>query len=126
MPAPARGGDLRIAAGTIEVADGVIRTETLGEGRGGDLSLAADRVLVEGEVSALGAGGPGGDLRIEGDEVIVRAGGLVTTQAFGDEDAGQIAIDAGTLEVSGSLSGIAALGAAEHRRARPAAADRSR
>src|SRR4029453_19258435 len=117
------GGDPRIEAGALEVAaDGVIRTVTTSEGRGGDLTLAADRVLVEGEVSPLPsgldddaagvAGGPGGDLRIEGDEVVVRAGGLVTTEAFGDEDAGQIAIDAGTLEGSGSLSGIQAFGAA--------------
>ena len=107
-----RGGDLRIEAGTIEVADGVVRTVTLGGGPGGDLALVADDVLVEGgEVSALGAQGPGGDLRIEGDEVAVRAGGLVSTQALGDESAGQISIEAGKLEVSGSLSGIAALGA---------------
>jgi large exoprotein involved in heme utilization and adhesion len=68
-------------------------------------------VLVQGEVSALGVIGPGGGLSIEGDQVIVRDGGFITSRTFGDADAGQIAIDAGTLEVSGSLSGIAAFAA---------------
>ncbi|PPT05549.1 Putative hemagglutinin-related protein [Geitlerinema sp. FC II] len=107
-------GNLNIDVGQLIVREGAqISTGTQGDGRGGNLTVRANRITVEGlsenqqEPSAIlsqvqpPATGRSGDVTIETRELFVYDGGLVEASTFGLGNAGDLTIDADSVEVTG-------------------------
>ncbi len=99
------GGSITIRAGervTIDAARllGGVHGDSFGQGRGGDILIAAPRVEVRrgGGISAAAAGtGPGGSIRVEADVATLEAGGLIRNYTTGEGRGGTVDIRAGEI-----------------------------
>ncbi|MCP6762700.1 MAG: filamentous hemagglutinin N-terminal domain-containing protein [Fischerella sp. CENA71] len=116
-------GDLTIKTGELLVQDGAqINASTFGTGKGGNLTITADKVQLigiatttNGQISSAlttqagsEATGTAGDLTINTRELLVQDGAFIDASTFGKGNAGIIKINAtGNLTVDGSDSFIA-------------------
>ncbi|TBR60845.1 hypothetical protein B4U84_08395 [Westiellopsis prolifica IICB1] len=114
-------GDLTIKTGELLVRDGAqINASTFGAGKGGNLTITADKVQVIGRstngqfYSALGtivgseASEAAGNLTINTGELIVQDGGVINVSTYGRGNAGIIKINATrNISVDGNDSFIA-------------------
>jgi large exoprotein involved in heme utilization and adhesion len=91
--------------GSLSIAQGgYFGSTTLGSGRGGNVSIDADIIRVQGATpsfipsgiaaSTVGQGGDSGNIDIRTRELILRDAGLVTTTNLGVGNAGDIVIEA--------------------------------
>ena len=100
-PATGTGGVVTISASSVELLDGgVVQSRSDSAGDGGDISIVAERLEVEGSgdrdgarISSLGFGeGGGGDVSLVVREVELRAGGQIFADTEGPGDAGDLSI----------------------------------
>jgi filamentous hemagglutinin family protein len=109
------GGDLTITTGQLRVLNGGRVSAMAGNGRAGNIIIRAREVEVadpvvdftgasSGIVASVseGASGAGGILEIVTDRLRVLRGGQITAATAGDGNAGNINIQAGIIEVSGT------------------------
>jgi filamentous hemagglutinin family protein len=100
-------GNLSVTAGNIEMHDGAaISTNTLGDGKGGDLSVAADTILLFGDgapftgiAAQAGGNGDAGNLAITANSIEMHDGADIDASTFGLGNGGNLIIVAETLEV---------------------------
>jgi len=108
-----RGGTVAVTARELELHDGgQIGSGTFGSGDAGQVTVTADRLLVSGssQISGstiLSSTGRGGTVVVTARELELRDGGQITSSTRGSGDAGQVAVTADRLLVSGSPSVIA-------------------
>ena len=122
-----QGGPMDIALlGDLKVVDGAaIFTNALGSGNGGNLSIHAASVLINGSAmpnqftgisagTATGATGDAGDLNIRVDQTLSIMGhGQIGANTFSSGNGGNLSVHAGSLSIDGSatphlFTGIAA------------------
>lgn len=120
--AAGEGGDINIAAGSIEILAGEpgtsssITTGTFGSGNAGDIDIQASRVFSEGNSQRSGAAiqttsanpdSRGGQIRLDVGSLILVRGGLVFAEPSGGSD-GRPTIDvtADSISISGSGSDL--------------------
>ncbi|NER20834.1 MAG: filamentous hemagglutinin N-terminal domain-containing protein [Symploca sp. SIO1C2] len=111
----ANGGEIRINANQLTLRDGgSVSGSTVGKGKGGDVTINADSVMVTGtsenqlfasglSVEALGDG-EAGNLMIEANQLLLQDGGIVSASTFGDGNGGMIDIKVSELSISGASS----------------------
>ena len=98
-------GDTKVTSHNLSItAGGYLGSTTLGSGQGGDVTVNADFIQVDGAtptaipsiISATTAGrlGNSGDLQLKTRQLIIQDSGLVTTSSIGVGDAGDISVDA--------------------------------
>ncbi|MDF5729519.1 MAG: filamentous hemagglutinin N-terminal domain-containing protein [Rhizonema sp. PD38] len=114
--ATGNAGDLNIKTGSLLIRDGAqVSNGTFGAGRAGNLTLNADNVQVIGtssdgkSVSNLSAGansgaGNAGDLNIKTGSLLIRDGGQVSNGTFGAGRAGNLTVNADSVQVIGTSS----------------------
>ena len=111
-------GNIMIDAQNLMLMDGgLISTDTLGAGRGGDLTIMADNMILDGSASGdiftgifmnvlIGSTGVGGNLTIENSEggpinsLVIRSA-LMSTATFGSGRGGNINIQSDELLIDG-------------------------
>lgn len=99
---PGRGVDLEFTESITLTSVDSINTTTQGAGTGGDIRLAAPSVVLDGDglVARVQAGsgpnatGHAGNIRLETERLDIVRGGILSTVATGDGDAGDIHIEA--------------------------------
>ncbi|QZZ20504.1 S-layer family protein [Leptothermofonsia sichuanensis E412] len=101
--ATGQGGNLEITTGRLRVADGAqVASDTLGEGKAGDLLVNARIVELAGFslqgssglfAGALIGSGAGGDVRVTADRLVIRDGATISVSNFPSRD---LSIPAGT------------------------------
>ncbi|MCC5647759.1 S-layer family protein [Nostoc sp. CHAB 5824] len=116
--ATGNAGDLTITTKTLLVQDGAqVTTGAFGAGSSGNLKVNADAVEVigsntfDGSSSKLttqnqGTTGNAGDLTITTKTLLVQDGAQVGTGTFGAGSSGNLTVNADTVEVIGSFSGL--------------------
>jgi filamentous hemagglutinin family protein len=115
-----RGGDMQVTAGTATL-DGAstITTQTDGDGNAGNISANVGNLSLTGGAMILSNNninftfgfGQGGNVTIQGlqgagsaaDSITLTGGAAITTQTFGPERAGDVAITTGSLMLDGSM-----------------------
>jgi filamentous hemagglutinin family protein len=103
------GGTVRVAAQTVEIADGgQISARSFGAGDAGSVEVRADeRLTVAGGprgfsvISANTVDGAGGTLEVETDRLELRDGGSVRASTIGAGDSGDVSVRANQIEVAG-------------------------
>ncbi|MFN6486805.1 MULTISPECIES: filamentous hemagglutinin N-terminal domain-containing protein [unclassified Nostoc] len=114
-------GDLTIKTNTLLVRDGAqVNTSTFGKGKGGNLSINADKVQVIGmsddrQVSSglfaeagTGLSGNAGDLTINAGELLIQNGANVSADTFGSGNGGNLSINAGKVLIQDGVDVSAA------------------
>lgn len=107
----APGGELIVLAETLEVRDGgrIEGATVLGNGQGGDLRIATDRLLVTrtpgsdrtGEIRTISVnGGDSGDIRITANDIVVEEESQVASLSGSRGDGGDITIATGSLRLA--------------------------
>jgi filamentous hemagglutinin family protein len=110
-------GKIKVTAESLTVNEkSQISSSTRGSGRGGNIEIQANNVTVSGAgaplgpadslasaigAQAAGSSGAAGDITIKAGTLQVLDGAKITTQTFGPGKGGNIAIDAGSVVVSG-------------------------
>ena len=108
-------GNLTIRTNTLLVKDGAeINSNTFGQGRGGNLSIAAQDIQVIGTsqdaqfLSGLFAStepnstGDAGELTIKANNLLVKDGGRITASTFGEGKGGNLSVDADNIQLIGT------------------------
>jgi large exoprotein involved in heme utilization and adhesion len=103
-----------ITAGTLEVRDGgVVSSDTRGRGRGGTVTIGADRLVVtSGDIQKGGytrissrpqplSTGSGGSIKITAGAVEVSDGAVISTSTLGTGNGGDITVQADSVMISG-------------------------
>ena len=109
------GGSVSIATGDLLLENaGQINVNTFGLGNAGDLNVRANDIKVVGEseggdfVSGLFAQadifqtGRGGNIFVETNDLLVADGGQISSNTFGEGDAGNLTIEAKNIELVGA------------------------
>ena len=113
------GGNVRLQGGIVKIADGsAILADTLGDGSGGNLEIAATEAteIVGTSVNNffptrlstdvdLGATGNGGNLAIATNYLLVADGAQLNSGTFGPGDGGNLTVEATEMEVIGESDG---------------------
>ncbi|MBH8578135.1 filamentous hemagglutinin N-terminal domain-containing protein [Nostocaceae cyanobacterium CENA369] len=114
--ATGKAGNLTINTGELLIQDGAdVTAGTFGAGKGGDLTITADKVLLFNEsadslYSSLtvqadrGATADAGNLTINTGELLVRDGAQVTANTYGTGKGGNLSITASKVQLIGSSS----------------------
>jgi large exoprotein involved in heme utilization and adhesion len=96
-------GDVNIDAASLTMSGGVIRTDTLGAGQGGDVRIVSsgfvdvrDGATIR---STATASGDSGNVSIDAESIEIR-GGIVNTSAASDGDGGRIRLLAPMIELT--------------------------
>ena len=107
-----KGGAITLNAQTIELKGGIIRSSTR-SGAGGDITIRANRLNLDGQQQSSDvitgittssretATGKGGDIKLELQDLRVLNGSGIRTGAYGVGNAGNIVIQAKTIDVIG-------------------------
>lgn len=106
------------ASGALRVVDGgSIGSDTLGSGRAGSVVLRAARLVVDGAGSGIaqiasdalpGSSGAAGSLSVQvGGELRLVNGGSLRASTLSTGNAGDVALNAGTMLVDGGAAGVA-------------------
>ncbi len=101
-----RGGNVEVSGQQVTVINGgEITSDTAGAGAAGKVIVQAPQIKVNGgfiEARALAdSTGRGGDVEVSGQQVEVANGGTISSATFGAGDAGQIRVNADTLQIAG-------------------------
>jgi filamentous hemagglutinin family protein len=98
------GGQIRVAADRVELANARLDANEFGDGSGGGIEVFAGELQLVGSTfdAATFAGGPGGNVHIEADRIVLRAGSGLFANTVGAGNAGTVEIAAGELELEGS------------------------
>ena len=114
LPTSGFGGNVRVHADRIAVADGgQISSFTAGVGKGGDVSVTADELTITGgklaavigtESQFTGFGGDGGQVSIDAGRLTILTGGRVSASTFGAGAAGDVTVRAGSVFISQGTS----------------------
>ena len=108
------GGDVKLIAQILNLEDGArVSTSTFGVGFGGELSVQADFLNVEGStpfgfssglLAVVGpeALGQGGQVKVKAEKILLQKGGGIVASTFGEGDAGSIIIEGGQVDVLGA------------------------
>jgi large exoprotein involved in heme utilization and adhesion len=103
------------------IRGGSIAASTYGSGAGGDIRVDAEHLTITGDdtprVTGIGAdsrasrfGGPGGNVLVQADEMLLQHRGTISAVTFGDGDGGDVQVNAKTLRIDGDgadgLTGI--------------------
>lgn len=136
------GGNIEVNAREVLVNQGIINASTMGEGRGGSITIRADRGAIvtgiglaalqenaiepvslgtsilsnssAGIVSNSSGAGRAGDITIETPRLAIANAGLVTTSSLGAGAAGNLLFQIGeSLEVNGSFIAAGTLGSGQ-------------
>lgn len=113
----AKGGNISIQSSNLELLgtalnprqfNSGIGTFTYGSGPGGDLNISTETLVVKkGILNTITAGpGRGGNSTVSAKKISVSEGGVVGTFTFGSGRGGDQLINASTVEVSGEASSI--------------------
>ncbi|KAF3889502.1 MULTISPECIES: two-partner secretion domain-containing protein [Nostocales] len=119
-----KGGDVRIDTNNLRLGDGAqVAVYTTDSGLGGNLTVkASDSIAIVGESNLLNpplpsllftdttGSGKAGDIRIETGNLSVRDGARISASTFSDGDAGNIAIQARKVELTGNQTASQASG----------------
>jgi filamentous hemagglutinin family protein len=112
-PSSGRAGSVSIDAAEIVLRNGGgVRTDTLAAGDAGDVVVKAGSLLVDGDNSqiasgaAAGSSGRAGLIEVDAADVALQRGGRITTSSAGRGKAGTVRVQAGSVRVDGSDSGI--------------------
>ena len=110
-----QGGDVKISASTLQIEGGAyVSTDTIGAGKGGNLSVDALDVQIIGRsadnkvgsrLSALAqpnSTGDAGSLTIKTNTLLVRDGAYVSTATFGAGKGGNLTVDAQGVQLIGT------------------------
>jgi filamentous hemagglutinin family protein len=108
-----RSGDVSIQADQIELdSSGAITTDTLGSGAGGNITLTADDLIIDGINSAAATGvsaaaffgstGSAGNIAINANSVRLVHDGSITSDTAGPGAAGMVKLHAGQLVADGT------------------------
>jgi large exoprotein involved in heme utilization and adhesion len=94
------GGDINITTGSLALTGGaVLSASTLGQGNAGNLYVTANSVLLDnGQLFAATASGEGGNIELRiPDQLRLLNNSLISAQATGNANGGNIKIDTGIL-----------------------------
>ena len=102
-------GDLRITTNTLDLQDGgIISTVTFGPGEGGNLTVQAKDVLLEGDASLLAnsqgtapGSGNAGDIQLTTDTLTLRNGAQINSFTYGPGNGGNLTIHAEDILLEG-------------------------
>jgi large exoprotein involved in heme utilization and adhesion len=109
-------GTIVVDTGTLElIQDGFITSSTVGTGAGGNVTICADSILIDGAggvsvggpsrfftgifAQAEGSTGKGGDIRVTADDVVLRNAGAVSAESYVSAAAGSVHLNLGTLSM---------------------------
>jgi filamentous hemagglutinin family protein len=113
------GGQIDIRAGQLQLLnDAAISATTFGDGRGGNISIAADSVLLDtatfqsGSIPGISAasnppffgestGGRGGDITLTAGSLTLRDGMVISAATYTAADGGSISLEVGSLTLDG-------------------------
>ena len=104
------GGVINITAGSLEVRDSIrIASRTFSGAPAGQVNIAADHIIVDGSngfdtsisSEASSFGGSAGQIDISAGNLDLRRGGRITSSTFGSGNAGAVAINGGTIRLTG-------------------------
>jgi filamentous hemagglutinin family protein len=112
LGATGQGGNITVNAGQVLAADGAkISTSTHGDGDGGQLTMNASAIEIQGEspnfgptllsADVVGAAGNGGQILINADQLHVTAGGGISASTSGSGHGSSVQIQAKTVEFVG-------------------------
>lgn len=118
-----KGGSILLHTRYLQVLNGAgILADTGGSGSGGDITVRAASVLIDGQNSvtgiaadskSTGAGGKGGDIDIRSRDLNVLRGGLISAGTLGAGDSGNIKISANNITLDRQGSALSTAVAAE-------------
>ncbi len=109
------GGRIMINTPKLQLNNGAgIIASTTGEGDGGDISIVADQIELQGVSPAglpsvitansnTGATGQGGNITIQTRHLSVQDGGQLSAATFSDQDGGSVTLEANQIHLSGSV-----------------------
>ncbi|MFN6453058.1 MAG: S-layer family protein [Nostoc sp. EfeVER01] len=112
-----QAGDVSISASTLKVSEAEVNTNTLGAGKGGNLTIDAQDVqlIVRGRLFAsanLNSTGDAGNLTVKTNTLLVQDGAKIATDTFGVGKGGNLTIKTNTLLVkNGAQVGAGTFGA---------------
>jgi filamentous hemagglutinin family protein len=95
-----KGGDITLHVGELIVRGGSkIAVRSFGTGGAGTVSIVADsiRLDTEGDINAATVSGQGGNINLTAQDIQLRRGSNITTNATGTANGGNISIDTGVL-----------------------------
>jgi filamentous hemagglutinin family protein len=110
-----KAGNIFIRAGDLSiVAGGYISSDTFGKGGGGDVTVTANSLLIDGSGSdlftgisadALAGTGNGGDLAVTVDGLFtIKGGAYISTDTYSRGKGGDLSVHAESLSIDGSAS----------------------
>lgn len=99
-------GNIALTAKSLEINNGLIATMTGGNGNAGDIIIAAQSLKLskDGRIassSASAVGGQGGDITIDSQQITLD--GTLLSNTIGSGDAGNIVVNADTLNIHGHI-----------------------
>ncbi|MBP5971171.1 S-layer family protein [Brasilonema sp. CT11] len=113
--ATGNAGDLRINTGELLIQDGAqASTSTFGSGKGGNLTVTADKMQLVGFArsadnsfpsglnASTGSTGDAGDLRINTGELLIQNGAQVSTDTLGSGKGGNLTVTANRVQLIGA------------------------
>ena len=110
------GGDVTLNVNQLLIKEGAqVSTTTFWDGDGGDLTVNANSIQIDGAESGLvstvepNAFGNGGQLTVVTDQLHITDGGQISATTFGIGNAGNIQVDAQSVELVGTSTGSTAI-----------------
>src|SRR5207247_1830304 len=106
-------GDLTITVNGLltVVGSGIISTDTSTSGKGGDVSIRAGSILIDGSATpdfftgisaeADAGTGNGGSVEVSANDILVKGGGSISASSFTSAPAGSVQVTAESLRLSG-------------------------
>jgi filamentous hemagglutinin family protein len=108
-----RGIDIALTDGLEVRNGGLVTTSTSGAGKGGDITITAPSVVLQGdsfentaritsETFSQAASGTGGAITLDADSLTLNAAAEISTSTFGPANAGTIDVTASSVRLTGS------------------------
>lgn len=113
-----KAGDITVQAQDLDIANtGLLSTQSLGGGRGGDIAIHADHVHLDGdgtrnftgidaETDSPLQGGAGGSIAVTVKDLEASKGAAINASTYGNGQGGSLTITAGHMILDGSGGGL--------------------